>query len=177
MDFSKTFDSVDRTKIFEILKLYGIPDKMIAAIRVLYTNTSSTILTSDGETAFSSIQEGILQGDTLAPFLFIIVVDYVLGMSVDTINDKGYQLNPKRSSRYPAKYLTDTDFAEDIALICQSLENAQALLQSLEQASNCVGLYLNESKTEYINKCTTNNDHTIKTLNNASKSPVCRSLS
>ena len=76
----------------EILKLYGIPDKMIAAIGVVYINTSSTILTPDGETPFFSIQAGILQGDTLAPFLFIIVVDYVLRMSVDTINDKGYQL-------------------------------------------------------------------------------------
>ena len=35
-----------------------------------------------------------------------------------------------------------------------------------------VGLYLNESKTEYINKCTTNNDHTIKTLNNATLKQV-----
>ena len=61
-------------------------------------------------------------------FLFIIVVDYVLRMSVDTINGKGYQLTPKRSSRHPAKYLTDTDFADDITLISQSLENAQALL-------------------------------------------------
>ena len=68
VDFSKAFDSVDRTKMFEILKLYGIPDKMIAAIRVLYTNTSSTILTPDGEAPFFSIQAGILQGDTLAPF-------------------------------------------------------------------------------------------------------------
>ena len=107
VDFAKAFDSVDRTKMFEILKLYGIPDKMIAAIRVLYKNTSSTILAPDGETPFFSIQAGILQGDPLAPFLFIIVVDYVLRMSVDTINDKSYQLAPKRSSRYPAKCLTD----------------------------------------------------------------------
>ena len=155
VDFSKAFDSVDRTKMFEILKLYAIPDKMIAAIRVIYTNTSSTILTPDGETPLFSILAGILQGDTLAPFLFIIVVDYLLRMSVDTINDNGYQLTIKRSSRYQAKYLTDTDFAVDIALISQSLENAQALLQYLEHASNSVRLYFNESKTEYINKCTT----------------------
>ena len=57
-------------------------------------------------------------------------------------------------------------------MISQSLENAQALLQSLEQASNCVGLYLNESKTEDINTCTTINDHTIKTLNNATLKQV-----
>ena len=89
-DFSKAFDSVDRNKLFEILKLYGIPDKIISAIKVLYTDTSSTILTSDGGTTALSISSGILQGDTLSPFLFIIVVDYVLCMSVDTISDKGF---------------------------------------------------------------------------------------
>ena len=164
VDFSKAFDSVDREKMFEILKLYGIPDKIISAIRVLYTDTSSTILTTDGETPPFSINAGILQGDTLAPFLFIIVVDYVLRMSVDSITNKGFEIQPRRSTRHPAQYLTDTDFADDIALISESLVNAQALLQSLEQASNCVGLYLNEKKTEYVNKCNNNSDFIIKTL-------------
>ena len=50
VDFSKAFDSVDRAKMFEILSLYGIPEEIISAIKVLYTDTSSTILTSDGET-------------------------------------------------------------------------------------------------------------------------------
>ena len=75
VDFSKAFDSVDRSKMFEILKLYGIPDQIIAAIKVMYTGTSSTVLSTDGETPSFPILAGILQGDTLAPFLFIIVVD------------------------------------------------------------------------------------------------------
>ena len=56
-------------------------------------------------------------------------------------------LHPRRSSRHLAAYLIDTDFADDIALVSQSLEYAQDILQSLEQASNGVGLYLNETKT------------------------------
>ena len=87
-------------------------------------------------------------------------------MSVDTIKNKGYEIEPRRSTRHPAKHLTDTDFADDIALISESLVNAQSLLQSLEQASNCVGLYLNEKKTEYINKCSSDSDFVIKTINN-----------
>ena len=57
--------------MFEILKLYGIHGKII--MKVLYTNTSSTALTTDGETEAFAIKAGILQGDTLAPFLFILV--------------------------------------------------------------------------------------------------------
>ena len=46
--------------------------------------------------------------------------------------------------------ITDADFANDIALICKSIESAQILLSSLESAANCVGLYFNDTKTEYI---------------------------
>ena len=99
VDFSKAFDSVDRNKMFEILKLYGIPDKMISAIKVMYTDTTSTILSPDGETPPFSINAGILQGDTLAPFLFIIVVDYVLRMSLDRISQNGLEITPRRSPR------------------------------------------------------------------------------
>ena len=85
-------------------------------------------------------------------------------MSVDTISSKGYEMKPRRSTRHPSQNLTDTDFADEIALISESLVNAQSLLQSLEQASNCVGLYLNEKKTEYINKCNNDSDFIIKTI-------------
>ena len=150
VDFSKAFDSVNRTKMFEILELYGIPHEFISAIKVLYTNSLSKILTSDGETSPFETLGGILQGDTLAPFLFIIVVDYVLRVSVDNKTQDGVQLILKLSTRHQTKFLTDTDFADDIALISRSIKDAQELLLSLEQASNCVGLYLNESKTEYM---------------------------
>ena len=67
---------------------------------------------------------------------------------------------------------SDTDFADDIALISQSLQHAQDLLQSLEQASNGVGLYLNESKTECMNKCHSNDHHPVRTLNGTSLKQV-----
>ena len=131
VDFSKAFDSVDREKMFEILKLYGIPNTIISAIRVLLHRHLLDYFNIWWWNAPFLINAGILQGDTLAPFLFIIVVDYVLRMSIDTISSKGYEIKPRRSTRHPAQYLTDTDFADDIALISESLVNAQSFLQSL----------------------------------------------
>ena len=133
--------------MFEILGLYGIPSEIINAIKVLYSNTKSTILTPDGETENFDILTGILQGDTLAPFLFIIVIDYIMRVSVDTMKENGLLYQPRRSSRYPALHITDADFADDIALLSDNLANAQALLSSLESAANGTGLYLNETKT------------------------------
>ena len=129
VDFSKAFDSVDREKMFKVLELYGIPPKIITAIKLLYTDTSSTIITSDEEKSPIPILAGILQGDTVAPFLLIIVVDYILRVSIDRISSCGYELQPRKSSRFPAENITDTDFAGDITLIRQSLENAQLMME------------------------------------------------
>ena len=59
-------------------------------------------------------------------------------------------IQPQTSSRHPAKHITDLEFADDIALLADSLDNAQHLLLSLQEAAALVGLHLNEGKTEYI---------------------------
>ena len=150
VDFKKAFDSVDRDKMFEILSFYGIPQKFINAIRLLYVDTKASVQTPDGETSSFPIIAGILQGDTLAPFLFILVVDYIMRVSVDKIHSSGFQLERRRGPRNPATFLTDTDFADDIALISSRISDAEILLNSLESAANCVGLYPNESKTDNL---------------------------
>ena len=126
------------------------------AIRALYINTSPTIITPDDPTEFFNISAGVLQGDTLAPLLFIIALDYALRLSLEKINDKGLTIQPRRSSRYPSKHLTDLDFVYDIALLADCLENAQHMLTSLQEAADLVGLHLNEGKTEYITNCSGN---------------------
>ena len=150
VDFRKAFDYICRETMFEILPLYGIPPIIIEAIKAMYTNTTATIITPDGETTFFDIVAGVLQGDTLAPFLFIIVLDYILRLSLDTMNEKGLLLHPRRSRRHPAQHLTDLDFADDLALITESVKDAEALLQSLETIAAQTGLHCNEGKTEHI---------------------------
>lgn len=75
VDFSKAFDSIHRGKLIEILKAYGIPKKIVDAISILYKNTEAQVITPDGDTEFFEIIAGVLQGDTLAPLLFIIALD------------------------------------------------------------------------------------------------------
>ena len=53
----------------DILNAYGIPDEIINAIMIAYTNTKSIVRTDDGDTEFINISGGVLKGDTLAPFL------------------------------------------------------------------------------------------------------------
>ena len=96
------------------------------------------------------IVAGALQGDTLAPYLFIICLDYVLRTSIDKIWENGFELTKKRSRRYPAKTITDADFADDIAILANTPNQAEILLYSLERAAAGIGLHVNAHKTEYM---------------------------
>ena len=49
-----------------------LPNETIAAIMILYKNTEVKVRSPDGDTDCFDIVAGVLQGDTLAPFLFII---------------------------------------------------------------------------------------------------------
>ena len=162
VDFRKAFDSISRQAIFVILPLCGIPEPTVEAIKSLYINTEATVITPDGETEFFEITAGVLQGNTLAPFIFMIVLDYIVRLSLDNLNDRGLQIQPRHSRRHAAQHLADLDFADDLALITEQVEDAEALLQSLERAAALIGLYCNESKTEYIN--TTDSSHNLKSL-------------
>ena len=62
----------------------------------------------------------MLQGDTLAPYLFIIGLDYVLRMSIDKMKDNGFKLTKERSRRYSAQTIMDMDYADDIALLANT---------------------------------------------------------
>ncbi len=56
----------------------------------------------------------------------------------------------KRSRRYSAKTITDADYADDIAILANTPDQAETLLHSLERAATGRGLYVNAHKTEYM---------------------------
>ena len=111
--------------------------KIVDAIDILYEDTEAQVITPDGDTEFFRILAGVLQGDTLAPFLFIIALDYALWEATREAHT-GFTLTTCQSTRHPATYITDTDFADDIALTTNYLEQAQLLLLRLEVAAEAV---------------------------------------
>ena len=51
---------------------------------------------------------------------------------------------------YPAKTITDADYADDIAIQANKPNQTETLLHSLKQAATCIGLHVNAHKTEYM---------------------------
>ena len=126
----------------QILLAYSLPKETVAAIMMLYRNTKVKVHSPDGDTDYFDIVTGVLKGDTLAPYLFIICLDYVLRTSIDKMKENGFKLTKERSRRYHAQTITDADYTDDLAL----LANAENLLHSQEWAAAGIGLHVNAHK-------------------------------
>ena len=73
----------------------------------------------------------------------------VLRTSIDKIRENGFELTKKRSRRYPAKTITDADYADDKAIQANTSNQAETLLHRLERAAAGIDLHVNKYKTEY----------------------------
>lgn len=75
----------------------------------------------------------IQTGDTLAPFLFIIVLNYTLRQAIGGGEQELlFTLTPWRSTRHHAETLIDLDDAEDICLLSNPVQQARELLTRME---------------------------------------------
>ena len=134
IDFKKAFDTIHRGKLMEILRAYGVPEKIVSAIAATYAQTWAKIRTPDGDSESFQILGGVLQGDTLAPFLFIVALDYALRCAIGGREEElGFTLVKRASRRVPAKTMTDLDFADDISLASNTVEQACKLLAEVER--------------------------------------------
>ena len=114
------------------------------------TDTKVKVHSPDGDTDYLDIVAGVLQGNTVVPYVFIICLDYEFRKSIDKIKENGFKVTKERSKRYAAKTITDANYADDIALQANAPAQAKTLQHTLEWAAAGIGLHLNAHNKEYI---------------------------
>ena len=86
-----------------------------------YIGSSAVVATAHRKFSTAS---GVLQGDTLAPFLFITLLDYVLCETLLN-NVDGFTITPRKSSHYLAVRIGALMYAGDIAITCDTTDQAK----------------------------------------------------
>ena len=88
--------------------------------------------------------------------LLLFIIDIDCAIQTDKIyptkkrQNIGLTTTQKLGRRFPATYITDTNFADDVTLLTDSIEDAQCLLSLVKKTAKEIGLSINEDKTEYI---------------------------
>ena len=108
IDLKKAFDTVHRESLWEILRLRGIPTKIIELIANLYTGTESAVKCDGGLSSFFPVSSGVRQGCVLAPTLFNTCMDWILGRATVQSHCGATLGNIK---------VTDLDFADKVAIL------------------------------------------------------------
>ena len=75
VDFRKAFDTLHKSSIPVILSQYNVPNYLISDITQMYSDTSACVSTELGPTEWFKTTSVVLQGDTLSPDLFIVLLD------------------------------------------------------------------------------------------------------
>jgi sorting nexin-29 len=113
IDFGQAYDHINREKLYEAMIHFHIPVKIIRLVRLTMRSTESHLRVQTELTDSIAIEQGLKQGDGLAPLLFNLPLEFILRrLSTDleqTIEYKSTQI---------------LAYADDIAIISRSLSEA-----------------------------------------------------
>ena len=69
---------------------------------------------------------------------------------MDKIREIDFEQTKKRNRKYPAKTITDANYADAITILANTPNKAETLLHSLERAATGIGLHVNAQNWIYV---------------------------
>ena len=142
VDFEKAFDSVFREALWNIMKEYGIPEKLIIMIRTLYDNFQCAVLHEGKLSPYFLVETGVKQGCLLSGLLFLLVIDWLMKRTTE---------NRRTGIEWvDGEVLEDVDFSDDLGLVSENVEDAQEKIKRLARKAKSVGLKVSAKKTQIL---------------------------
>ena len=165
IDLTKAFDLVNRDGLFKILPLIGSPTKVLSFLESFHSNMHGTVRFDGNMSGALNIRRGVKQGCVLASTLFGISFSVLLKHAFRTTNagifllsrTDGKLFNRARlrsKTKVGQVLLRDFLFVDDAALVAQSDDDLQNLLNGFSNACEDVGLTISLQKTKIMTQGT-----------------------
>ena len=148
VDYEKAFDSLDRETLWNLLRHYGVPTKIVSIIRNSYEGLTCKVIHGGQLTEAFQVKTGVRQGCLLSPFLFLLSIDWIMKTSTAERRN-GIQWTPWTQ-------LDDLDYADDLALLSHTQQQMQEKTNNVASTSAQVGLNIHKGKTKILKTNTTN---------------------
>ena len=152
IDYSKAFDSISQTQLFDILSEIGFPKYLISLLEALYIDQLAVIRWNGNHTNAFNIDKGVRQGCILSPHLFSLYTESV--MQEAEIEKMGVRIG--------GKLISNLRYADDTALCAHSQEEAEQLLSKVNDAGRDRLLKLNVKKTKLLKVGNTTPNATVR---------------
>ncbi|GJT00845.1 RNA-directed DNA polymerase, eukaryota [Tanacetum coccineum] len=147
VDFAKAYDSIRWDYLEDVLFSFGFGSKWRSWIRGCLTSSMASILISGSPTSEFQFHRGLKQGDHLAPYLFILVMES-LHLSFSRVIDAGIFTGIRID---PTTMISHLFYADDAVFIGEwSQENLNGIMQMLRCFSLLSGLSINIKKSHIL---------------------------
>nr|GFA27268.1 RNA-directed DNA polymerase, eukaryota [Tanacetum cinerariifolium] len=87
VDFAKAYDSIRWDFLLDVLSAFGFGSKWCHWIRGIFSSNMASILVNGSPTTEFPIYRSLKQGDPLAPFLFILIMESLHLSVLRAVND------------------------------------------------------------------------------------------
>jgi hypothetical protein len=144
IDITKAYDCVNRDMLFKLLAGYGIPPKIINAIKAMYDGSSVSIRNGKEISAPFQVLTGVRQGCLLSCMLFDIVMDAVTRRFLEKCVAGGISVLPR------GEKLRALLYADDVVLFAHSRDDIDAMLQAWDSIAMEYGLETSTDKTKVM---------------------------
>ena len=139
VDLKNAFGSVPHSRIGWALKTFGVPPWVQQYISNLYSRMFTQMSCKSWSTDFLQVQRGVLQGDTLSPLLFLLVMQVGLHALSTSCPNQGF-----RSADNNLHFMKC--FADDLTIITQDAGQLQSALTKFEGITAWLGLEMKPAK-------------------------------
>lgn len=145
LDLKSAFDMVSRMEIWKILKKKGIGNKLIRVIRSTYHSTKGIVRIDGMKSEEFEMRNGVKQGDSLSPLLFIILLDEI----IKTCKRRTTKLKVGNWNMRPI-YSQVMVYADDIVLIAETQQKLQQTIIEWIEILKDKGLIVNTEKCKVM---------------------------
>lgn len=139
VDLQKAYDCIPRSKLWSVLAEYGINGSLLRAIKSLYANSKAVVRVDGDLSDWFEVRNGLRQGCTISPLLFIIYMDKLIKSA-----------NLRGNVALGSNIISALAYADDLVLFGSSEEELQNSVKDLQAACTDFGMTISSSKTQVM---------------------------
>lgn len=140
IDWEKAFDRVDWDILMKILRNIGLDWKDRRMIREIYKGQRVVVRLGDEETEEIKIGRGVRQGCCMSPTLFNLYAEVIMNEALD--DTRGIVIGGEQ--------IKSIKYADDQAVMAQTEEELQIMLERISRAGQDHGMRINIGKTKVM---------------------------
>ncbi|KAK6760491.1 hypothetical protein RB195_021816 [Necator americanus] len=139
VDYEKAFDSVETNAILSALVDQGVDASYMRTLANCYERCTTRIQLFHRLLTIP-IGKGVRRGDTISPKLFTAALQWIMkSLSWE-----------ERGIRVDGRFLSNLRFADDIVLFSSSTNEAETMLNEMNERGRRIGLRINGKKTQFM---------------------------